>query len=135
VLWVHRSPGSPGKYAGWATTALWHLSHTVWEMANDCAFCATSDGEEALRHLRPCQCGPPRSNLSSRPERSVVEGPAVCVDGKAEPGGGSPTHILLCQKVKPQVPPLRYAPVGMTNLSAVAHLGMGGGGWTESKKS
>jgi hypothetical protein len=29
---------------------------------------------------------------------------------------------------------LRYAPVGMTNLRAVAHLGMGGGGWTESRK-
>jgi hypothetical protein len=34
--------------------------------------------------------------------------------------------------VKPQVPPLRFAPVGMTNLRAVARLGLGGGGWTES---
>ena len=35
-----------------------------------------------------------------------------------------------CPKVEPQVPPLRYAPVGMTNFRAVAHLGMSGGGWT-----
>jgi hypothetical protein len=71
---------------------------------------------------------------------------------------------LLCPKVKLQVPPLRYpgfpvqlsgvgerraasrkaayvalggtgsAPVGMTKLRAVANLGSGGGGWTESKK-
>jgi hypothetical protein len=41
-------------------------------------------------------------------------------------------------KEKQQVPPLRYAPVprqagtgGMTNLRVAAHLGMGGGGWTE----
>ena len=63
-----------------------------------------------------------------------MEGPAVCVDGKTEPGGDSPTRIRLCPKVEPQVPPLRYAPVGMTNFRAVAHLGMSGAGWTESKK-
>jgi hypothetical protein len=28
----------------------------------------------------------------------------------------------------------RSAPVGMTKLNAVAHLGMSGGGWTDSKK-
>jgi hypothetical protein len=32
---------------------------------------------------------------------------------------------------KQQVPPLRYAPVGMTKWRAAAHIGMGGGGWTE----
>src|SRR5271169_6871414 len=81
---------------------------------------------------------------------------------------------LRAVRVKLQVPPLRYAPVGMTNLSsgsnleicqwskgwavcgqgkahrrslryapvdgmtklrAVAHLGMRGGGWTDSKKA
>jgi hypothetical protein len=82
-------------------------------------------------HLHPCQGGPPPLNLSSRPERSAVEGPAVCLDGKTEPGGDSPTAHSLLPKVEPQVPPLRYAPVGMTNLRAAAHLGMGGGGWTE----
>ena len=35
---------------------------------------------------------------------------------------------------KPQVPPLRRAPVGMTKLRTVAYLGIGGEGWTESKK-
>jgi hypothetical protein len=29
----------------------------------------------------------------------------------------------------------RSAPVGMTNLRAVAYVDMGGGGWTESKKA
>jgi hypothetical protein len=32
--------------------------------------------------------------------------------------------------VKLQVPPLCYAPVGMTKWRALAHLGMGGDGWT-----
>ena len=36
-----------------------------------------------------------------------MEGSAVCVDGKTEPGGDSPTHIRLCPKVKLQIPPLR----------------------------
>jgi hypothetical protein len=64
-----------------------------------------------------------------------VEGPAVCLDGKTEPGDDSPTGHSLKTESEPQVPPLRYAPVGMTNLRAVAHLGMGGGGWTEPKES
>jgi hypothetical protein len=39
--------------------------------------------------------GPPPSNLSSRPERSVVEGSAVYVIGETEPGGdSSPAHWL-----------------------------------------
>jgi hypothetical protein len=41
------------------------------------------------------------------------------------------TTLPLCPKAKLQVPPLRCAPVGMTNLRAVAHLGSRGGGWTE----
>ena len=40
---------------------------------------------------------------------SVAEGPAVCLDGKTEPGGDSPTAHSLLPKVEPQVPPLRYA--------------------------
>ncbi len=36
---------------------------------------------------------------------------------------------------KLQVPPLRFAPVGMTNLRAAVHLGSGGGGGTESNNS
>src|ERR1700689_899450 len=83
-------------------------------------------------HLHQCQGGPPPLNLSSRPERSAVEGPAVCLDGKTEPGGDSPTAHSLLPKVEPQVPPLRS--VGMTNLRAAAHLSIGGGGWTESNK-
>ena len=51
------------------------------------------------------------------------EGPAVCVDGE--------THSR-CPKVKLQVPPLRYAPVGMTKWRVAAHLRSGRGGWTES---
>jgi hypothetical protein len=46
--------------------------------------------------------------LSSRPERSAAEGPAVCLDGKTEPGGDSRTAHSLLPKVEPQVPPLRY---------------------------
>jgi hypothetical protein len=39
--------------------------------------------------------GPPPSNLTSRPERSVVEGSAVYVIGETEPGGdSSPAHWL-----------------------------------------
>jgi hypothetical protein len=38
--------------------------------------------------------------------------------------GESPPGSAFNQR-KPQVPPLRSAPVGMTNLRAVAHLGMG----------
>ncbi len=53
---------------------------------------------------------------------------------KRNPETIRPRRIRLCPKVEPQVPPLRYAPVGMTNFRAVAHLGMSGGGWTESKK-
>jgi hypothetical protein len=34
--------------------------------------------------------------------------------------------------VKLQVPPLRYATVGMTKWRVAAHLGSGGAGWTES---
>jgi hypothetical protein len=37
----------------------------------------------------------------------------------------------LYPKVKLRVPPLRFAPVGMTKLGVAAHLGSGGGGWTE----
>ena len=53
------------------------------------------------------------------------EGPAVCLHGVKEPGGDSPTALSLCPKVKLQVPPLRYAPVGMTNLGVAVHLGGG----------
>jgi hypothetical protein len=42
--------------------------------------------------------------------------------------------LSLCAKVKLQVPPLRFATVGMTNFRVAAHLGSGGGGWTESNK-
>jgi len=35
---------------------------------------------------------------------------------------------------QPQVPPLRFAPVGMTNWRVAAHLGMGGEGWTEANQ-
>jgi hypothetical protein len=35
---------------------------------------------------------------------------------------------LLCPKMKLQVPPLRFASVGMTKGRAALHLGMGGGG-------
>jgi hypothetical protein len=41
------------------------------------------------------------------------------------------TTLPLCPKAKLQVPPLRCAPVGMTNLRVTAHLGRSGGGWTE----
>ena len=41
---------------------------------------------------------------------SGTEGTAVCVDGETVPGGDSPRR-----KVKLQVPPLRFASVGMTN--------------------
>src|ERR1700677_553355 len=44
-----------------------------------------------------------------------------------------PRHIRFCRKWN-RSPPLRYAPVGMTNLRAATHLRIGGGGWTESKK-
>jgi hypothetical protein len=57
--------------------------------------------------LHSCQGAPP-PNLSSRPERSVAEGPAVCVNGETEPGGNPSTAHSLGPKVKPQVPPLRY---------------------------
>src|SRR5580698_5308054 len=61
-------------------------------------------------HLRPCEGRPPPSTLtlSSRPERSGGEGPAVCVDGETESEGDSPTTQSLCPRVKLQVPPLRY---------------------------
>src|SRR5271169_4549731 len=55
----------------------------------------------------PLPGGPLPSNLSSRPERSAGEGPAVYVDVEAEPGGDSPTALSLCPKAKLQVPPLR----------------------------
>jgi hypothetical protein len=42
----------------------------------------------------------------------------------------SPTALSLSPKVKLQVPPLRSATVGMTNLRVAAHLGSGGGGRT-----
>jgi hypothetical protein len=51
---------------------------------------------------------------------------------KRNPEGRSFTPLSLCPKVKLQVPPLRYATVGMTKWRAAAYLGMGGGGWTES---
>ena len=43
-------------------------------------------------------------------------------------------HLCCRRKVKLQVPPLRFASVGMTDLRVAAHLGGGGGGWTESAK-
>jgi hypothetical protein len=53
---------------------------------------------------------------------------------KRNPDAIRPRHIRCARKFKLQVPPLRCASVGMTTLRAVAHLGMGGGGWTESAK-
>jgi hypothetical protein len=53
----------------------------------------------------------------------------------AEPGAPfALSWVFVRGIVKQQVPPLRCAPVGMTNWGAAAHLGMGGGGWTESTK-
>jgi hypothetical protein len=40
-------------------------------------------------------------------------------------------RTLACAESETQVPPFRFAPVGMTKLRAVAHRGMGGDGWTE----
>jgi hypothetical protein len=51
---------------------------------------------------------------------------------KRNPETIHPRGIRLNPKVEPQVPPLRYASVGITRFRVVAHLGMGGGGWTES---
>jgi hypothetical protein len=48
--------------------------------------------------------------------------------------GMDSTQGVVRGKGAQQVPPLRFAPVGMTKLRVVAHLGMVGGGWTESKK-
>ena len=42
---------------------------------------------------------------------------------KRNPEAIRPSHIGLCPKVKLQIPPLRYAPVGMTNFRVVADLG------------
>jgi hypothetical protein len=44
----------------------------------------------------------------------------------------NPEAHSLCPKVKLQIPPLRYAPVGMTKWRVALHLGSGGRGWTES---
>ena len=49
---------------------------------------------------------------------------------KRNPEATRPRHIRLYPIVKLQVP-LHYAPVGMTNWRAVAHLGTSGHGWTE----
>ena len=51
--------------------------------------------------------------------------------GKTEPGGDSPKAHSRVAGSETAGPSLRYAPVGMTKWRAVAHLGMGGGGWTE----
>jgi hypothetical protein len=40
--------------------------------------------------------------------------------------------VPLRHQHKLQIPPLRYAPVGMTKSRVALHLGSGGGGWTES---
>jgi hypothetical protein len=85
--------------------------------------------------LHPCQGGPLSPNLSSRPERSGAEGPAVCVHGETKPGGDPPTAHSLGPKVKQQVPPLRYAPVGMTRGRAALTLAAVTEGWTERHNS
>ena len=57
----------------------------------------------------------------------------MCLDGETEPGGDLPTaHSLVpeSETAGPSPTRPRVAPVGMTNLRTVAHLGMGGGGWT-----
>jgi hypothetical protein len=77
-------------------------------------------------------CTRQRHQVRQEIRGSGAEGSAVCVDGETEPGGDSPTRLLLRRKVKLQVPPLRFASVGMTNLRVAAHLGGGGGGWTKS---
>jgi hypothetical protein len=40
--------------------------------------------------------------------------------------------VNLIPEEKLQVPPLRFAPVGMTKLRVAAHLCSSGGGWTDS---
>jgi hypothetical protein len=64
----------------------------------------------------PRQGEPPPSNLSSRPERSVAEGPAVCVDGKTEAGDSPTAHSLVPESGT------AGPSVGMTNLRAAVHL-------------
>ena len=86
-------------------------------------------------HLHHCQGGPPPSNLSSRPERSVGEGPAVSLSGTAKAPWANRLLVPFPHERKLQVPPLRFAPVGMTNLRVAVHLGGGGGGGTESSNS
>jgi hypothetical protein len=39
--------------------------------------------------------------------------------------------VSLRPKVKLQIPPLRFASVGMTKWRVVLHLGIGSRGWTE----
>jgi len=50
---------------------------------------------------------------------------AVCVDGKTERGGDSPTHILLCPKVEQQVPPVEMTRVGQAFTFAAVTKGWG----------
>ena len=63
---------------------------------------------------------------------SVAEGSAVSLSGTANVPWASCLRVLFLHERTMQIPRLRYAPVGMTNCRAAAHLGMGRGGWTES---
>jgi hypothetical protein len=45
---------------------------------------------------------------------------------------GEAPPVLFFHQGKLQVPPLRFAPVGMTKFKAVTYLDLGGDGWTES---
>src|ERR1700677_3479471 len=57
----------------------------------------------------------------------------ICHSDPSVPGGDLPTsHSLVpeSETAGPSPTRPRVAPVGMTNLRTVAHLGMGGGGWT-----
>jgi hypothetical protein len=65
-------------------------------------------------------------NLSSRPERSEAEGSAVCSCSQTNP---KTLHATSSNQRKPslvrgwgtlQIPPLRFAPVGMTKVRVVA---------------
>ena len=56
---------------------------------------------------------------------STVEAHRVYIDNATKLDRKSVTH-----QRKLQIPPLRFAPVGMTNSRVAAHLGMGGCGWT-----
>jgi hypothetical protein len=59
-------------------------------------------------HLHHCQGGPPPLNLSSRPERSAAEGPAVSLSGTAKAPWADRLRVPFRHERKLQIPPLRY---------------------------